>query len=169
MDLQNAMNRLTHQAVAIQSLVQEVPVEQARWKPTPERWSILEVINHLYDEEREDFRARLDLLLNDPEASWTPNDPQAWVVERSYNTRDLTESINRFRTERRRSLAWFKILRTPDWSRVYSHPMGDLRADTLLACWVAHDLLHIRQLARLHFDYVAQQAAPHTVDYAGKW
>lgn len=44
------------------------------------------MINHLYHEEREDFRARLDLLLDDPEASWTPNDRQVWVVERSCST-----------------------------------------------------------------------------------
>ena len=33
-------------------LFQSVTHEQARWKPGEDRWSMLEVINHLYDEER---------------------------------------------------------------------------------------------------------------------
>ena len=46
-------------------LYQSVSNEQARWKPGKDRWSILEVINHLFDEEREDFRncARLKASL----------------------------------------------------------------------------------------------------------
>ena len=34
-------------------LFQSVSDGQARWKPGEGRWSILEVINHLYDEETE--------------------------------------------------------------------------------------------------------------------
>ena len=54
MNLAHFTTRLSHNATAIESLVRSVPEEQARWKPEPEAWSILEVINHLYDEECED-------------------------------------------------------------------------------------------------------------------
>ena len=56
--------QLTQQAQTIRALVTGVSAEQARWKPTPEDWSLLEVINHLYDEEREDFRQRVDYQLH---------------------------------------------------------------------------------------------------------
>jgi hypothetical protein len=36
-------------------MLRGVTEAQARWKPAPEEWSILEVINYLCDEEREDF------------------------------------------------------------------------------------------------------------------
>jgi uncharacterized damage-inducible protein DinB len=49
-------------------LFQSVSDEQARWKPGADKWSMLEVINHLYDEEREDFRKRLELVLKNPGA-----------------------------------------------------------------------------------------------------
>jgi DinB superfamily len=45
------------------NLFQNVSDEQARWKPGRDRWSILEVINHFYDEEREDFKQRIPLDL----------------------------------------------------------------------------------------------------------
>ena len=71
-------------------LFQSVSDEQARWKPDEGRWSILEVINHLYDEEREDFRKRLELVLKNPEEQWPPIDPEGWVVQRKYNQRNLS-------------------------------------------------------------------------------
>ncbi len=57
MDLDHLTTQLARQAEAIHALVQDVSDDQARWKPSPDDWSILEVIHHLYDEEIEDFRA----------------------------------------------------------------------------------------------------------------
>ena len=71
-------------------LFQSVSDEQACWKSDEGRWSILEVINHLYDEEREDFRKRLELVLENPEEQWPPIDPEGWVVQRKYNQRNLS-------------------------------------------------------------------------------
>ena len=76
MNLDICLVRFSHNAEVIANLTKSVPLEQARWRPSPADWSILEVINHLYDEEREDFRQRLDLLLFQPEADWPPIDPQ---------------------------------------------------------------------------------------------
>jgi hypothetical protein len=42
-----------------------------------------------------------------------------------------------------------------------------MAAGDLLASWVAHDLLHVRQIARLRYEYVRKLAAPYGVDYAG--
>ena len=51
--------RLRANADVIAAQVAGVSDEQARWKPDPAQWSILEVMSHLADEEIEDFRARL--------------------------------------------------------------------------------------------------------------
>ncbi len=68
--------RLRANAAVIAALVAGVTDEQARWKPDPAQWSILEVMGHLADEEVEDFRTRLDLTLHRPEAEWPRIDPQ---------------------------------------------------------------------------------------------
>ncbi len=168
--VQEAVTCLSSSADAIRSLAHAVPPEQAVWKPAPEKWSTLEVINHLADEEVEDFRTRLDLVLHRPREPLPPIDPEGWVVARAYNQRDLAESLARFLEERQRSLAWLGTLSSPDWERSYEHPRaGPLTAGTLLGSWLAHDLLHIRQLARLHYQYLAQQVHPHSLGYAGEW
>ena len=64
MDLDRLTNQMAQQAEAIRALVQGVPDEQARWKPSPNDWSLLEVIHHLVDIEIEDFRTNLDHILH---------------------------------------------------------------------------------------------------------
>lgn len=119
--------------------------EQARWKPGVNRWSMLEVINHLYDEEREDFRTRLALVLNNPDEPWPAIDPEGWVLQRSYNERDLKESLRNFFEERENSLEWLHEQESPDWQATHQHPkMGSMSAELLLANWLAKDLFHIR-------------------------
>ena len=161
--------RLAHNAERIVLLVQNVSLQQARWRPDPDSWSMLEVINHLYDEEREDFRMRLDIVLHYPQREAPSIDPLGWVHERGYNERDLEESVGNFLAERQESLEWLKSLREPDWDASYEAPFGTIRAGDIFAAWVAHDLLHMRQLVELHYAYAADLAAPYSVSYAGEW
>jgi hypothetical protein len=166
-----AVERLQRGAAFLPALCEGLPPELLRWKPAPERWSLLEIVNHLADEEAEDFRTRVQLTLRDPAAAWPPIEPQQWVVQRGYLGRDPAESLERFRRERRTSLAWLAALQDgPAWDRSHVHPsLGPLTARTLLANWLAHDLLHGRQMLRLLHQHLAGLAAPATLDYAGPW
>jgi hypothetical protein len=168
MDLDYVTTRMSNNAEAIRALVQAVTDEQARWRPEPTSWSILEVINHLYDEETEDFRAHLDVALHQTQP-WSSIDPQGWVTERQYNERDLEESLHNFLHERQTSLAWLRGLSSPDWHAAYSAPFGQIAAGDILASWVAHDLLHTRQLVELHWAYTSMLVRPYRLDYAGPW
>ncbi len=144
-----------------------VSVEQARWKPEPDRWSILEVINHLYDEEREDFRRRINLTLHHPGEPWPPIDPPGWPESRNYNEQDLDASIGKLAQERAESIEWLMKLDSPDWELTYEHPkIGPVRAGDLMASWVTHDFLHIRQLVRLRKAYADRLIVPYKSDYA---
>ena len=80
LSLKSAITQLAQQASVILSLVEGVSQEQAAWKPSSQEWSILEVINHLADEEQEDFRTRFDLMLHQAQAEWPAIDPATWVT-----------------------------------------------------------------------------------------
>jgi hypothetical protein len=169
MDMEFLTNQMANHAGTIHSLTLGISDEQARWKPDPGTWSILEVINHLYDEEREDFRVRVDYILHHPGQSWPPINPQGWVTERGYNQRELSQSVQAFLDERRKSLAWLKGLGTPDWQASATVSFGQFSAGDIFAAWVAHDLLHLRQLVELHWAYTLHAAEPFKVNYAGEW
>lgn len=169
MNLDYFIDRLSKNRDVFESLVRHVSVEQARWKPSPDKWSILEVVNHLFDEEREDFRQRLELVLADPAQAWPPINPRILVTTRAYNERELDTSLNNFFAERQKSLEWLGQLSAPNWQNSNEGPNGLLTAGDLLASWLAHDFLHIRQLARLHWQYVGAIADPYQTTYGGPW
>jgi len=169
MNLDYFIDRFAKNRGVFEGLLRGASAEQVRWKPAPDKWSMLEVINHLYDEEREDFRQRIELVLADPGQGWPPIDPRNWPITRGYNERDLETSLNNFLAERDKSLAWLKQLSSPNWENRNEGPNGTLSAGDLLASWLAHDFLHIRQLARLHWQYVGAIAEPYKTAYGGPW
>jgi hypothetical protein len=169
MNLDHFTAQMANNAETIRALIQGVSDEQARWKPSPDCWSILEVINHLYDEEIEDFRPHLDIVLHHPDQSWPSIDPEGWVTERQYNQREIRESLGDFLNARKESLVWLRGLSSPNWEATYDAPFGQITAGDLFASWVAHDLLQIRQLVELHWAYTTLLVSPHKVDYAGPW
>jgi hypothetical protein len=169
MDIQNARSQLKTQGQAISALTSELTIKEARWKPNPESWSVLEVLNHLVDEEIYDFRAHLDHILHTPEKEWPKIDPEGWVTQRHYNQQILDETLLRFEAEREKSLCWLAGLPAPDWDAAVTLPWGTLSAGDMLAAWLAHDLLHIRQLVELRYQITKAANHPYQVDYAGKW
>lgn len=170
MDADGLITQLARNGERIAALVAGVSPEQARWRPAPEVWSLLEVVNHLWDEEREDFRVRLNLILHDPAAAWPPIDPPGWVTGRGYNGRALGPSVTGFLAERGASLTWLHELDTPNWGATVETPWGwSIAAGDMLAAWAAHDVLHMRQLVELHWAHNQQLAAPRTTIYAGEW
>jgi hypothetical protein len=163
------LSQMVDNAERVRALAQGVSHQQARWKPHPDSWSILEVVSHLLDEEREDFRVRLDYTLHRPDQPWPPIDPGGWVTERQYNQRDLEATSAQFGSEREASIGWLGGLSAPDWDTTREAPWGPIRAGDILASWVAHDLLHMRQLVELHWAYTTAEMGPYRPDYAGEW
>jgi uncharacterized damage-inducible protein DinB len=161
------IKRLANNEEVMRGLVCGLEERQARWRPEAGKWSILEVINHLYDEERDDFRKRLDLTLHHSDVAWPPNDPEAWVKERKYNERDFKDSLENLLSERRKSIAWLKDLGSPNWESAYQHPMfGKISAGDILCAWLAHDYFHARQISSLLLEYTRLLSEPFSIRYA---
>ena len=151
------------------SMLSGLPEVEYRWKPTEDKWCLLEIICHLYDEERDDFRARVRHALETPEKPLLPIDPEGWVKSRKYVEQDYQEAVNKFLFERNLSLDWLKSLKDPNWESTTIHPiLGSMSAKLYLTNWLAHDYLHIRQINRVKYQYL-QSVTPQRLSYAGEW
>ena len=172
MDASLLIARLESFGKALPGVVGCVSETDARWKPPSGAWSVLEIVNHLADEETDDFRMRVEMTLRDPQLEWPKIEPEEWGRSRlldgqTYNERELGRSLARFVNERAASVAWLRSLRSPDWSRAHIHPRGGpLSAGLLLASWAAHDALHLRQIAKRMYELAAREEQ---VGYAGTW
>ena len=164
------IERLSRFPRALRGVASVVSDADAVWSPAPEHWSVLEVCCHLLDEEREDFRVRLELTLRDPKLPWPALDLKDVSEKRGYRERSLGQTLEQFEGERARSVEWLRGVAGTRWELAHHHPTwGSISAGTLLGSWAAHDALHLRQIARRLHDLARRDAGGHPVEYAGPW
>ena len=169
MNHQEIIKKLSNNSTVFQGLLNEIPEEEYRWKPQPDQWCLLEVVCHLYDEEREDFRARVKHVLETPDQDLPKFDPLVWVTEREYLKQDYEKKLDEFLKERVQSINWLQSLHDVPWKNFYDHPkFGPLSAEFFLINWLAHDYLHIRQINRIKYQFLAEHNKE-KLNYAGDW
>jgi uncharacterized damage-inducible protein DinB len=169
MEFQTLYQELVNSTQMIAALLADISQDEAQIKPNPESWSILEVVCHLFDEEREDFREHLDFILHRQNEEYHVIDPQSWITERKYNEQSFAEIAEKFFAERKQSLEWLRGLSNPNWETTYTSQYGSVSAGEMFASWIAHDNLHIRQLVELRRSRVERITKPYDIQYAGDW
>ena len=167
-DINEIVRQLTVNAETIRALVQDISVEQAQWQPNTETWSISKVVEHLYNEERIDFRQHLKEMLHDP--------PQPWGAFRDeyIAVKHCRQALDAFLAEREASIAWLEALASTDWDTTIQATFVDetipLRAGDVLVSWVDHDWAHLRQMIRLLHAWLEKETAPYSTMYGGgRW
>jgi len=169
MDTKYVIKSLDKNLKVFLSLLNGVKKEEYLFKPDTEHWCLLEIICHLVDEEREDFRIRLQTVLEAPFKHPPIIDPEGWVMSRKYLDQNFKEKIKAFRKERKASIQYLSTLENPKWINYYEHPiLGNLDGHHFLRNWLAHDYLHIRQITRVRYRYLQYMTAS-DCSYAGNW
>jgi hypothetical protein len=114
-------------------------------------WSPFDVVGHLIHGERTDWIARAEIILAQGEdRRFTPFDRTAMLTESKGKT--LSQLLDEFDSARKSNLetarGWNLTERQLDLQG--EHPkFGAVTLRQLLATWVAHDLSHIAQIARV--------------------
>lgn len=169
MNVSAIKDNLAQNGMVFHSLLSGLKENEFTWKSSPEKWCLLEIVCHLYDEERYDFRYRTKHILETPGLPMPPIDPPGWVVEHDYMKQDFQVMLTRFLEERNTSVAWLSSAMNMPWNNVHHHPrIGELSAIVMLTNWLAHDYHHIRQINRLKYLYL-KQISGQDLSYAGDW
>jgi hypothetical protein len=169
-NIEEIIQQLTSNAEAIKALLKTISEEQALWKPGPETWSLQDVIEHVYNEERIDFKKHLKEMLNVPPKPWGRFNRAEFL-----SIGNCQQILQGFLSERGSSLKWLKSLESPDWNIKSPAPYGPsdspvvLSTGDILVSWVEHDYLHVRQIIELLHAWNVKRASPYSVDYAGGW
>jgi hypothetical protein len=169
MEFNTLYEELQNSTEMIRALLVGITQVEAQSKPNPESWSMLEVVCHLYDLEREDFREHLDFILHRQNEEYHAIDPQDWIKARKYNEQSFEEMQEKFFSERRKSLEWLQGISNSDWDTTYTSEYGSVSAGEMFSCWVAHDNLHLRQFIELRRARIENITKPYPIEYAGDW
>ena len=162
-------NELKRNGKVFSDLLSSLNEKAVTFRNAPGKWSLLEIVCHLLDEERLDFRARMRHIMERPDMEFEPIDPEGWVVSHRYSEKKFEKALDDFLNERKLSLEWLQTLTDKDLEMKMEHKVfGTVTVKHFLANWLAHDYLHIRQIVALKYSYL-QTISKADLRYAGDW
>ena len=124
-------------------------------------WSVYDVVGHLIHGERTDWMARIRKTLSDTDKEFVPFDRFAQFNESKGKT--LDQLLDEFATIRKQNLEEVRSLNISEQvlSKTGIHPsFGTVTLRQLLSTWVAHDLSHIAQIARVMAKQYKEEVGP---------
>jgi hypothetical protein len=115
-------------------------------KPTPNEWTLTELICHLRDTEREIHHMQLKLF-NEKDEPFIPRpDTGVWASQRDYMHEDGKAALSEFMDARRETLELIKAAQENGWDRKARHAIfGPTNFGEIAGFMSDHDRLHIQQ------------------------
>jgi hypothetical protein len=124
-----------------------LPAETLRYKPAPDKWSILEILGHLADVEIV-FGHRIRQMLAEEKSAIAPMDQNAWAANLGYMETPAPEMIALFGVNRHHNLRILRRVKSSDLNKSAYHP--ELKREVHLSEIVekldSHTQNHLRQI-----------------------
>ena len=133
----------------ITPLVREVPAENLKRRPQPDKWSAHEHACHLA-EVHALFTSRLERMLAEERPRLKKYDPDEAMEEGALLKVDLDEALDRFCRDREQLVETLKDLTEDDWLREAVHEEYDHYTVLIMFRHLAlHDMLHAYRIEEL--------------------
>ncbi len=140
---------LAIQAVTKQTLdrlVKEVPVQTLKRRPSPEKWSVAEILAHLTDGEIV-FAFRIRKILSESGSTISAFDQDRWEANLNYKDKDPLQSAREFGLLREMNLAILNNLTEEQWERYGMHEeRGRESLRQMVRLYAGHDVNHLKQI-----------------------
>jgi hypothetical protein len=134
----------------IAAAVLGLPDKTLRYKPSPEKWCILEVLGHLADIEIV-YAHRFRQMLADKKPVIAPMDQDAWAQNLGYMETPAPELVALYGLNRHHNVQLLRRLKSGDLGKSAYHP--ELKHDVTVAEYVermgTHGANHLQQIERL--------------------
>ena len=140
---------LAETPASIRRLTEGVEKEQLTTPEAPGKWSLVQVVQHLADSEIVGaFRFRMTLAHDRPPIPGYDQD--LWASRLKYLQADLASALDQFSSLREANLRLLKGTTAEERARVGIHAeRGEESIDKMMRMYAGHDLVHLRQMARI--------------------
>jgi uncharacterized damage-inducible protein DinB len=130
-------------------LIDGLSAEQLALRPAPGKWSIVEILAHLAEDElTSSWRYRQMIELDG--VTLQGFDQDLWAQLGAYESWKAHEALSLFRLLREANLRMLSTLSPEQWERSGNHiERGNITVRELARHMAAHDINHIRQIERL--------------------
>jgi hypothetical protein len=134
----------------IAAAVSGLSPQALRYKPAPDKWSILEILGHLADIEIV-YAYRLRQMLADKKPVIAPMDQDEWAKHLGYLDIPAPELVALYGLNRHHNLRLLRRLKPADLEKSAFHPeyQQDMTVATLVEKMAGHGANHLQQIERL--------------------
>ena len=161
-DLDKSYQILERTPSVLRVLLSDLSEDWVQGNEGPETFSPYDVIGHLIQGEKTDWRARATMILESGTSqSFVPFDRFAQFEESK--GKSLSELLDEFEKLRALNLEWLSSLKltATDLDKKGVHPsLGQVTLRQLLSTWVIHDLTHIAQVTRVMAKQYKEEMGP---------
>ena len=136
-------------ADTLDRLIKGLSTAELRKRPTPDKWSVSEIIAHLADGEVVGA-FRLRFILGSPGAPIVAYNQDQWVTSGHYDKRDPQKSVELFRVLREANLALLESLQPEQWKHYGTHSeRGQESIEHIVRMFAGHDINHLQQIENI--------------------
>lgn len=161
-DLDKSYQILERTPSVLRILLSDLHDDWVQGNEGPETFSPYDVIGHLIQGEKTDWRDRATMILEYGLAkSFVPFDRFAQFEESK--GKSMQQLLDEFEDLRKESLTWLRSLNLTetDFGKTGTHPeLGAVTLKHLLSTWVVHDLTHIAQVTRVMAKQYKEEMGP---------
>ena len=148
--VQALLDSLARTPSEVSRLVNVVPQEHWRRRPTPEEFSVIENVCHLRDIEVDGYAQRIHRILNEMNPTLADVDGARLAIERDYNSQELAPALEMFCQTREQSVALLRTTAASDFDRqALLEGVGEITLRKLLVMMNEHDEGHLDELGRI--------------------
>ena len=134
---------------ALAQLIAGASEEKLQQRPAPDKWSVVEILAHLAEDELSSSWRYRQILEHD-EPTLSGFDQEKWAALGDYPTWNSGEALEMFRLLREANLRMLRRLTPAQWERSGVHvERGRITVRELARHMAAHDINHIKQIEKL--------------------
>ena len=157
-----SLDILRRTPATLRALLEDASDAWTRSNEGPDTFSPFDVVGHLIDGEETDWMPRARIILSrDPAATFAPYDRfRHYQRNRGRSLASLLDEFARLRAANLESLAAWNLGDAELDLRARHPSLGPVTLRQLLATWVAHDLGHVAQVARVMAKQYREEVGP---------
>jgi hypothetical protein len=160
LNLDDATRILAQTPNTLNQLLRNLPSSWIHANEGPDTWSPFNVLGHLIHGEGTDWIPRVRIILQHGESQTFEPFNRSAKFEQETTVGDLLDQFAELRKNNLATLEGFEITEDQLTLRGMHPELGSVTLSQLIATWVAHDLSHIAQTARVLCKQYTDEVGP---------
>lgn len=137
--------------------LQQFPKEMWQFKPSPDEWSVHELVVHITDSEANSY-VRCRRFIAEPGKPVMAYDESGWATTLNYAGQSTEEALELFKWLRLTSYHLIKSLPEATWANTVYHPEnGTMTFDDWLHTYERHIPEHVAQMQGVYEAWLTQK------------